>query len=183
MKTTAQKCLFPIMWISLILLSVTGFAQDDKSKRPSPPAQVTGKVGNTNITIDYSRPAVKGRKIFGEKEPYGKVWRTGANEATTFEVSNDVMVEGKALPAGKYALFTIPGENEWTVIFNKEPNQWGAFKYNESKDALRVKVKPKKTDKLTEVLTFDIKNNGQVAMLWENTEINFKVSPGTAKAQ
>ncbi len=167
--------------MAMLFVSVSCLGQDDKSKRPSPPAKVTEKVGNTTVTIDYSRPSVKGRKIFGEMEPYGKVWRTGANEATTFEVSNAVNIEGQPLPAGKYGLFTIPGENEWTVIFNKVPNQSGAFNYDEKQDALRVKVKPKKTAKPTEMLTFNINKNGQVAMLWENTEVNFKVSP--AKAQ
>jgi hypothetical protein len=167
--------------MAMLFVSVSCLGQDDKSKRPSPPAKVTEKVGNTTVTIDYSRPSVKGRKIFGELEPYGKVWRTGANEATTFEVSNAVTIEGKTLPAGKYGLFTIPGENEWTVIFNKVANQWGAYEYKEDQDALRVKVKPKKTPKPTEMLTFNINKNGQVAMMWENTEVNFKVSPAKAK--
>lgn len=183
MKNT-QKSLFSTLWMALLLLSVTAFAQDDKAKRPSPPAKATGKVGNTTIAIDYSRPSVKGRNVWaGDLAPYGKVWRTGANEATTFEVSNDVMVEGKALAAGKYSLFTIPGENEWTVIFNKEPKQWGAYKYDEKKDALRVQVKPKKSDKMNELFTINVNNKGLVSMLWENKQVDFKVAPATAKAQ
>ena len=183
MKTAAKRSLFAALWAVLVLLSATGFAQDDKSKRPSPPAKATGKVGNTTITIDYSRPSVKGRQVWSELAPYGKVWRTGANEATTFEVNNDVTVEGKALPAGKYALFTIPGQNEWTVIFNKEPNQWGAFKYDEGKDALRVTVKPKKAPKMTEQFTINVDNKGMVAMLWENAQVDFKVAPSAAGSQ
>jgi hypothetical protein len=178
--TAARKSILPVIWMAMLFVSVSSFGQDDKSKRPSPPAKVTEKVGNTTVTIDYGRPSVKGRKVFGELAPYGKVWRTGANEATTFEVSNPVSIEGKTLPAGKYSLFTIPGENEWTVIFNKVNNQWGT-QYDEKQDALRVKVKPKKAPKMTEVLTFNINKNGLVAMLWENTEVNFKVAP--AKAQ
>ena len=183
MKTAARRSLFSTLWVVLVLLSTTAFAQDeDKSKRPSPPAKATGKVGNTTITIDYSRPSVKGRNVWSELAPYGQVWRTGANEATTFEVNNDVMVEGKALPAGKYSLFTIPGENEWTVIFNKEPKQWGAYKYDETKDALRVTVKPKKAPKMTEQFTINV-NKGTVAMLWENAQVDFKVAPSTGGAQ
>ncbi|MBC6989888.1 DUF2911 domain-containing protein [Hymenobacter sp. BT491] len=151
-------------------------APEDKSKRPSPPAKVSAMVGAANVTIDYSRPSMKGRKIFGGLEPYGKVWRTGANEATTFETSKDVKIEGQALPAGKYALFTIPGETEWTVIFNKTADQWGAFKYDAAQDALRVKVKPKKTAQPTEVFTINLDKSGKVSMLWENTEVDFTVS-------
>jgi hypothetical protein len=179
---TAQKSLFSTLLTALLLLSVTAFAQDDKSKRPSPPAKATGKIGNTTINIDYSRPSVKGRKTWSELAPYGKVWRTGANEATTFEVNNDVMVEGKALPAGKYSLYTIPGENEWTVIFNKEANQWGT-KYDEKKDALRVNVKPKKAGKMTEQFTINVNNKGTVAMLWDDTQVDFKVAPSSGGAQ
>src|ERR1044072_4089536 len=116
-----------VLLLSAIALVTLGIkAQDDKSKRPSPPAKVTETISNgTVITIDYSQPAVKGREIGKEIAPYGKVWRTGANEATTFEVSKDVKVEGKALPAGKYGLFIIPGKDEWTLIFNSSWKQWG----------------------------------------------------------
>lgn len=157
-------------------------APEDKSKRPSPPAKVTANVGGTTVTIDYSRPSMKGRKIFGTLEPYGKVWRTGANEATTFEVSKAVKIEGQTLPAGKYGLFSIPGENEWTIIFNKTPDQWGAYKYDASQDALRVKVKPKKLAQPTETFTINLDKSGKVAMLWENTEVDFTVTSGGKSA-
>ena len=147
--------------------------QEDKSKRPSPPATFTSTT-DPKITIDYSQPAVKGRTIGKDIAPYGQVWRTGANEATTFEVNRDVKVEGQPLKAGKYGLFTIPGENEWTIIFNKEPNQWGAFKYDEKLDVLRVKVKPTKAPSFTERMTFTQKGN-KVALLWGDTEVDFTV--------
>jgi hypothetical protein len=182
MKIAAKRSLFATLWVVLMLVTATGFAQDDKSKRPSPPAKATGKVGNTTITIDYSRPSVKGRQVWSELAPYGKVWRTGANEATTFEVNNDVKVEGKALPAGKYSLFTIPGANEWTVIFNKQSGQWGT-EHDEKQDALRVTVKPKKAPKMTEQFTINVDNKGTVAMLWENAQVDFKVAPSTGGAQ
>ena len=161
---------------ALVLFAFSANAQDDKSNRPSPPAEASGTVDGTDITINYSRPSVKGRTVFGELEPYDKVWRTGANEATTFEVSTDVEIEGKPLPAGKYALFTIPTEDEWTIIFNKTAEQWGAFKYDEAQDALRVEVTPEETDELTEQLTFEIGDDGQVTMMWANTAVSFDVA-------
>jgi hypothetical protein len=162
--------------IAFSLQSFSGYTQDDKSKRPSPPANVTEKIGNTTVTIDYSQPAVKGRTIWGDLVPYDKVWRTGANEATTFEVSNDVKVEGKTLPAGKYGLFTIPGKDEWTIIFNSVPDQWGAFEYDPTKDVLKVNVKPKKSPEAMEKMTFKINKNGTVSLLWEKLEVDFNVS-------
>ena len=160
--------------IALVTLGVK--AQDDKSKRPSPPAKVTETTtSGTVITIDYSQPSVKGREIGKEIAPYGKVWRTGANEATTFEVSKDVKVEGKSLPAGKYGLFTIPNKEEWLIIFNKTPNQWGAYKYSEADDVLSVKVKPTKAPQFTERMTFNVDKSGKVSLLWGNEEVDFSV--------
>jgi hypothetical protein len=157
--------------------TTTTKAPEDKSKRPSPPATVTGTAaGGVAYTIDYSRPSVKGRKIFGGLEQYGKVWRTGANEATTFEVKQPVKINGQALPAGKYALFTIPGEQEWTIIFNKTANQWGAYEYKQDQDALRVTVKPTKTPSLVEQFTISSDKKGVVTMAWENTQASFTVS-------
>lgn len=166
-----------VLLLSAIALITFGVkAQDDKSKRPSPPAKVTETTSSgAVITIDYSQPAVKGREIGKEIAPYGKVWRTGANEATTFEVSKDVKVEGKALPAGKYGLFTIPNKEEWVVIFNKTPQQWGAYKYAEADDVLRVKVKPTKAPQFTERMTFNVDKSGKVSLLWGNEEVDFTV--------
>jgi len=159
-----------------LLFSMTLMAQenDDKSKRPSPPAKAEGVADGVKIVIDYSKPSAKGRKMLGGNEPFGKVWRTGANEATTFEVDKNVKIEGKELPKGKYALFTIPGENEWTIIFNKTANQWGAYEYKEVDDALRVTVKPEKTDKFVETFTISVEGN-KVVLRWENTQVAFAV--------
>lgn len=148
--------------------------QEDKSKRPSPPATLTASNNGVNIKIDYSQPSVKGRTIGKDIAPYGQVWRTGANEATTFEVNRDVKVEGQPLKAGKYGLFTVPGENEWTIIFNKQPNQWGAYKYEEQQDALRVNVKPTKAPSFTERMTFAQKGD-KIALMWGDTEVDFTV--------
>lgn len=139
--------------------------------KPSPAATATGKIGAADVTVNYSSPGVKGRKIFGGLETYGKVWRAGANEATTVEFSKAVTVEGKPLPAGKYAFFVIPMETgQWTVIFNKEPKQWGAFKYDEKQDALRVMVTPRKTAAVTERLAYEVTPTGLV-LRWENVEL------------
>ena len=141
-----------------ITISVSALAQEPK---PSPAATATGKVKGATITIVYSSPAVKGRKIWGGLEAYDKVWRAGANEATTFETDKDIMVEGKALPAGKYSFFLIPKESgTWTAIFNKEPKQWGAYKYEEAKDQLRVEVKTKALKATQERLVYNITKTG-----------------------
>ena len=166
------------LFFLVLLVAITGantFAQQDKSKRPSPPAKIsaTTKTGVT-ITVDYSRPAIKGRTIGTDIAPYGEVWRTGANEATVFEVNKDVKVEGQALSSGKYGLYTIPGEKEWTIIFNKTWNQWGT-NYKQEDDALRVKVKPGKTSAFNEKLTFAIADNGTVSIMWGDTQVDFRV--------
>ncbi len=168
-----KRLLFTALVFATTAIAV--FAQEDKSKRPSPPATATGMVGGKKITIEYSQPSVKGRDTWKDLAPYGKVWRTGANEATTFEVDKDVTIEGKTLPAGKYALFTIPGEKEWTVIFNKTAKQWGAFKYQEADDALRVKVPAKKAPSFTEKFMINVGNTGTVGLMWADAEANFKV--------
>ena len=138
--------------------------------RPSPAATATGKIGTADVTVNYSSPGVKGRKIFGGLEPYGNVWRAGANEATTVEFSKNVTVEGKPLPAGKYGFFLIPTEKQWTVVFNKISNQWGAFKYDKKQDALRVTVTPRKAASLAERLVYEVTTKGLV-MRWENVEL------------
>lgn len=148
-------------------------AQEDKSKRPSPPDSVTGTIGSSTITINYSSPSVKGRKVWGSLVPYDSVWRAGANEATTFETTKDIKVQGKNLPAGKYALFVIPTKSEWTIIFNKVSNQWGAYSYKKAEDQLRVTASPRKAA-FHERLTYTINKNG-FSLFWENTEVPVKV--------
>jgi len=125
--------------------------------RKSPKASTAYTIGMTEVTINYSSPAVNERKIWGKLEPWDKVWRAGANEATTIEFSTDVVMEGKELPKGKYAFFVIPRETgEWTAIFNKVADQWGAYRYNEAEDALRVDVKVKMKKVSEERLTYSI---------------------------
>jgi len=151
--------------------------------RVSQKQSVTQTVGLTDVTITYSRPGVKGRPIWGALVPYDKVWRTGANEATTIAFSDDVTINGQALPKGTYSLHTIPGKDEWTVVFNNTSNQWGSFNYD-PKDALRVKAKPEKAA-FTEWLTFDIPelstDNAKVVIRWENLAVPFTVGTATTK--
>jgi hypothetical protein len=110
--------------------------------QPSPPCTLQQRVGLTDVTVKYCRPSMKGRKIFGGLEPYGSVWRTGANNATTIQFSTDVKFGDTEVPAGTYALFSVPGEKEWTVILNEVPAQWGAYEHDPEKDIARVAVKP-----------------------------------------
>ena len=162
-----------------VILSGTLHAQEDKSKRPSPPATATGKIGEATITIDYSSPSVKGRKIFGGLLPYGKVWRAGANEATMFQTDKDIMVEGKKLPAGKYSFFATPGEKECTIFFNSEAGQWGDKEGGDAnmdpaKTVLSVTVKAKKLKDLNEKLEYNVTNNG-FGFRWEYSDVFIKV--------
>jgi hypothetical protein len=166
-----------ILFFVAVFSVMTACAQQDKSQRPSPPASVKETLKNgATVSIDYSQPAVKGRAIGKDLEPLpGKVWRTGANEATVFEVNKGVEIEGKKLPAGKYGLFTIANGNDWTIIFNKTWNQWGAFDYKEADDALRVNVKGDKAKEFSERMTFKISKDGKVTLLWGDKEVDFKV--------
>lgn len=142
----------------------------------SPRDSVTGMIGNAKISINYGSPSVKEREIWGKLVPYGKVWRSGANEATTFTTNQPLLIEGKELPAGQYAFFTIPGEKKWTVIFNKVAAQWGAYEYSDREDALRVDVNPEKTEKQNDRLVYKI-NNNLVSLLWEQIEVPLSVKP------
>lgn len=172
-----MKHFFSISIISIFLLSATSScAQKDKSKRASPPATVTQKVGETTITINYSQPSVKGRTIGVDLEPLpGKIWRAGANEATIFEVDKDVLVEGKILPKGKYGFYILQqGSKSWNIIFSKTWDQWGT-RYNEAEDVLRVPISGAKPAEFAEKLTFKISAEGTVSLLWGDNEINFTV--------
>jgi len=141
----------------------------------SPAATATGKVGDATITISYSSPSVKGRQIWGALVPYNKVWRAGANKATSFQTDKDITVGGKALPAGKYSLFALVGENEWTIILNSQTDQWGVKKdgataEDPTKDVLKITVTPKKSAALNEKLVYTINDKGFV-LSWENLDV------------
>lgn len=157
----------------LLFIVVLSFNSACSQEKASPPATATGNVDGVDITIDYHQPSAKGRKIMNGLVPYGQIWRTGANNATTIEFSEDVKIKGNTLPAGKYALFTIPSENEWVIIFNKNTDQWGAYNYQEKEDALRVKVKPSKVE-MVETFVINVVDDG-VELKWENTAVKFSV--------
>jgi hypothetical protein len=200
--------LFPLAVAALFALTAVAQAQL-RAPRPSQKASVMQTFGVTDLTITYSRPGVKGRKIWGDPPagatagtatlddararpkdavivPYGHVWRTGANEATTFTVTDDVLVNGQPLKAGTYSLHTIPGPAEWTIIFNSDPGQWGSFSYDEKKDVLRVKAKPETTADVQEWLAYQIDPEGESAarvnIRWERLRVPFTVEVKDVKA-
>src|SRR5215208_3315451 len=200
--------LFPLAAAAVFPLSALAQAQL-RAPRPSQKASVMQTVGVTDMTITYSRPGVKGRTIWGDPPagaaagaatlddararakdavivPYGHVWRTGANEATTFTTTDDVLVNGQPLKAGTYSLHTIPGPAEWTIIFNGDPGQWGSFTYDEKKDVLRVKAKPQTAADSQEWLAFQIEPTGEAAarvnIRWEKLTVPFTVEVKDVKA-
>lgn len=145
----------------------------------SPRATVTQTIGTTTVSIDYHRPAVRGRTIWGSLVPFGQVWRTGANEATTVRFSDPVKVNGQPVPAGTYALFTIPGSDTWTIILNRRWKQLGAYEYQPKEDLLRFETRPKVLKEHTEYLTYDLqpasRASAYVDLYWEKLRISFLV--------
>jgi hypothetical protein len=165
-----------------LLGSIAGAQQPMRLPQASPGAAVKQTIGLNDVTITYSRPGVKGRKIWGGLVPYGTVWRTGANSATTIQFTEDVLVEGQPVPAGTYSLHTIPGEKEWTIILNKEANQWGSYSYDPAKDALRVKVTPIPGGP-QEWMQFRFEdptiNSARAVLAWENLQVPFTIKNQT----
>jgi hypothetical protein len=164
----------------LACASISANAQALKTPQLSSSQTIEQDLGLGKITLIYSRPNVKGRKIFGTLEPYGTVWRTGANAATIIKFSDDVIINGNKVPAGEYGLFSIPDQNEWTVILNKTSNQWGAYTYKQADDLLRFKVKAVKHTDPTETLTFQFNNvdrtKCELELRWENISFAFNIS-------
>lgn len=172
MKTNKLRISFFLSLFLILALSANTQAQDKKD-RPSPPKTASATVDGAKVEINYSSPAVKERKVWGALVPYNEIWRMGANEATTITLEKDYTINGTELKAGKYSLFAIPGEKEWTVILNSIWDQWGAYNYDKSKDALRFTVTPEKSKEFQERLNFTISDEGKVAMEWENSRISF----------
>lgn len=177
MKTTFKTILLLALTVAL---NVDLQAQGLKMPQASSSQTIIQNFGLGKITLNYSRPNVKGRKIFGGLEPYGAVWRTGANSATLISFTEPVKINGKELPAGEYGLFTIPGKDEWTVIFNKGAKQWGAYEYKEAEDVLRVKVKTTKLKGKVETFTIQFANvyptTAQLQLMWEDTAVSVDLS-------
>lgn len=164
---------------SLLCLVVTAASQpQDKSKRPSPPGKTEVVLKGKTITIDYSRPFAKGRKIFGGVVPYNQVWRTGANEATTFTTPIDLTVGDAKVPAGTYTLYSLPSESGWKLIINKQTGQWGT-EYDQKQDLARVDMQSAKTAQPVEQFTISFDKKGEDAatlvMEWENTRVSVPV--------
>jgi len=202
-----KRVLISSFLLTAVMLAAASFASAQRPPvpRPSQKASVMQTIGTTDISITYSRPAVKGRTIFGDAPaamaarakgettldnqnerqkgepvvPYGHVWRAGANEATLFVVADDALINGQPLAAGKYSLHMIPGKDEWTVIFNKDDGQWGSFAYDAAKDALRIKTKSVQTVESSEFLTYSIEptseSSATVNLRWERARVPFTV--------
>jgi hypothetical protein len=161
------------VFVVAFLISATAMAQGGKVIA-SPRDSVSGNINGANISINYGSPSVKGRKIYGGLQPYGKIWRAGANVATTFTTDKEIKFEGKTVPAGKYTLFVTPGEKEFIVTLNSETGQWGIKRNGDAnedpaKDVAVVTVKPK-TAEFTERLKYVITKKG-IELVWENTSI------------
>jgi hypothetical protein len=166
----------------ILILTVISFAQDFRTPRPSPDATVSQYVGVTKITIDYSSPAVKDRKIWGELVPFGEVWRTGANEATTITFTDAVNINGTELVAGTYAIHCIPNANEWEIIFSKDVPVDGSSTLDPKKEALRIKIKPEEhhfLERMAFLFTDVSENSVNVNLLWEKLKVAFKVDVKT----
>src|SRR6202046_1981159 len=162
-----------------LVFTTAAFAQTGKS-RPSPAASATCDLGGgKNIKTDYSSPRMKGRKVYGDLVPFGEVWRTGANDATTFVPSADVVVGGKTIPAGSYTIFTVPAQDKWTLIINKKTGEWGIpYKY-ESDELARVDMKVSQTPSPVENFTIAFDQKGNTCTLnikWENTQASVDIS-------
>jgi hypothetical protein len=183
MKLRTPLALSFVLSILSILPALSAHAQV-RLPQPSPAASVKTALGVTDIAIDYHRPGVKGRKIWGALVPNGEVWRLGANEATTITLSTAVRIEGHDVPAGQYALFAVPGPDAWTLILNKQAKQWGAYDYKQDQDLLRFVVKPQ-TGPFTEWMTFNVTPDGAsaatVEMAWENVRVPFRIEADVQK--
>jgi Protein of unknown function (DUF2911) len=170
-----------------LIFTSNAFAQEKKVDFPaaSPACTLKQRVGLTDIEVDYSRPGVKGRQIFGGLIPYGQVWRTGANQATKIIFSTPVKLNGNEIPAGTYGLFTIPGKDEWTVIISKGAEQWGAYKYSDKDDVVRFKVTPVAMSHSIDTFTIEfnkIKDDGSLLnLLWDQTEVPIKLEVDITK--
>lgn len=158
-----------IHWITVLLVTsilISRCASSKTETRPSPLASDSIKIGNTSLKITYSSPGVKKRKIWGSLVPYDKIWRTGANQATYLTISDQIVINDEVVPAGKYSIFTIPGNTEWTVILNKDWEQWGAYSYDESQDVLRVRLTPLITEQYQERMKFSFSKEA-LSFHWE----------------
>ena len=172
MRIILKSC-FILIFIGAIAPTILAFGQEEVKPRVSPLEMVTLKYESTYVKITYSRPHKKGRVIFGDLVPYGKVWRTGANEATEITITRDVLINNSRLKAGTYTIFTIPDKNSWKVIFNSELGQWGAYNYNPDKNMLEVDATVSQTDVVYEPFTVEFQlqdTKANLLMMWDITK-------------
>lgn len=177
MRPSAIRFATALSILTLAVALPAAAQRGDDSARRSKNGTTEGTIAGITVTVEYGRPQVNGRAIWGQLVPYGKVWRTGADEATTITFDKDVLVEGKPLAAGTYALFTVPGEKEWQIVFNKTARQWGAFEYDAAQDALRVTVAPESGENV-EALDVVIEGD-RVVVRWEKLRVGFRVAPAS----
>jgi hypothetical protein len=168
-----------LFFCASVCLTFLSNAQSIKTPQPSPTQTIKQDFGISTVELTYSRPGIKGRKIFGDLVPYGKVWRTGANSATRIKFSDDVMIGGQLLKAGEYAIYTIPGEKEWEVIINKGSANWGT-EYKQEDDLFRVKAVPMKMDEKVESFTMQFANvkptSMELQIMWDKTAVALPVT-------
>ncbi len=163
----------------LVFLLFCGLQSIAQTPKASPPAVLETQIADAKISIHYHSPAVNGRDVWGPESslaPYNKLWRTGANNATTFATDKDILIDGKKLAKGKYALFTIPGQKEWTIIFNKKAKQWGSYSYNEKDDALRIKVIPNNNSEFSERFIIEKNEDKKIVLKWEKVSVPFTIN-------
>ena len=171
----------PVLLLSFTLVFAHAtFSQDAVTPRPSPLAIISTRYKECYFKLTYSQPNKKGREIFGKLVPFGKVWRTGANEATELTITKNIQVNGTLLKAGTYSIFTIPEADEWTIIINGEPGLWGSYNYNESLDIMRFKVPSGKIpgNVTYEAFTIQLEQRNEVAdllLLWDKTRISIPI--------
>ena len=174
--------IFQLSMALFFIFSLSALGQQIKTPRPSPDATVIQFVGVTEVKIDYSSPGVKGRKVWGELVPFGEIWRTGANEATTITFSDAVKVNGTELPAGTYGIHTIPNESEWEFIFSKDTKVDGSSNFNKDNEVLRIKAKPEEhhfMERMTFLFTDVTDNSVSVSLLWDKLKVSFKIETNT----
>ena len=174
-----KKLAIDVAFAAVLATGLAVAAQQDKSKRPSPPAQAKVDLSGATVTIDYSSPRAKGRKIYGDLVPFGQVWRTGANEATTFVTTADLNVGGTTVPAGNYTLFTIPNKDKWTLILSKKTGEWGTEYPGASNDLARIDMKASTLPSAVENFTISLEKSGAGANLnidWETARASVQIA-------
>jgi predicted transcriptional regulator YdeE len=175
-----MKKIFFLLTAIVSVLSLQNSTAQLKMPQASSSQTIIQEFGLGKVTVKYSRPNIKGRSVEKDLAPFAEVWRTGANDATLITFTDEVSLEGNKVPAGEYAIFTIPGKDEWTIILNKETKQWGSYQYKQSEDFLRFKVKPSKTTEKSETFSINFSNvmpsSANIDLVWDNFKVSAKMT-------